>query len=285
MKIGLLRDIHTWEVKEIRKELEKRSIDHEVIDSRKLAMDSNMQREDFPYNVIIERIQSHESSLHYLDWFKRLGIPTVNALEVAALCGDKIFTSNLLKQANIPQPRYAISTSKDTLMELMESFGYPVIIKPVTGSHATLIGRVSDEYAAEMVIEHKEKLGSFHHKIFYIQEYIPKPNNRDIRAFVVDGKVIAAIYRTSSHWQTNTARGAVATNCPITPELEEICVRTANVIGEGVFGMDVFESDRGLLMNEVNYNVEFRNSGEPTGVNIQSKIVDYVIKVGENAKT
>jgi [lysine-biosynthesis-protein LysW]--L-2-aminoadipate ligase len=104
---------------------------------------------------------------------------------------------------------------------------------------------------------------------------------RDIRSFVVGDECIGAIYRSSEHWITNTARGAVATNCPVTNEIAEISVKAANAVGGGVVAIDLFESKEGLLVNEVNYTMEFKNSITTTGVNIPAKIVDYVLKVGE----
>ena len=103
---------------------------------------------------------------------------------------------------------------------------------------------------------------------------------RDIRTFVVDGETICGIYRTSEHWITNTARGAAASNCPITPELDELSRRAADAVGGGVVAIDLFETDEGLMVNEVNYTMEFRNSIHTTGVDIPAKIVDYVLKVG-----
>jgi [lysine-biosynthesis-protein LysW]--L-2-aminoadipate ligase len=68
----------------------------------------------------------------------------------------------------------------------------------------------------------------------------------------------------------------------VTPELAEICTRAARACGGGVVALDLFEDpDRGLLVNEVNYTMEFRNSIDTTGVNIPARIVDYVIQVGE----
>ncbi|MER3468147.1 MAG: 30S ribosomal protein S6--L-glutamate ligase, partial [Thermoflexus sp.] len=90
------------------------------------------------------------------------------------------------------------------------------------GSWGRLLARVNDRDAAEALLEHKEVLGGFAHGVYYIQEYIPKPG-RDIRAFVVGGQTIAAIYRTSDHWITNTARGGRAANCPVTPDLADLC--------------------------------------------------------------
>ncbi|MGC9360220.1 MAG: lysine biosynthesis protein LysX, partial [Anaerolineae bacterium] len=86
---------------------------------------------------------------------------------------------------------------------------------------------------------------------------------------------------TSPHWITNTARGGKATNCPITPELDDLSRRAAEAVGGGVVAIDLFERPNGeLLVNEVNYTMEFRNSIDTTGVDIPGKVVDYVLRVG-----
>ena len=148
------------------------------------------------------------------------------------------------------------------------------IVGPVAGAGSTTATR------PRRSLEHKVTLGSFHHGAFYIQEYVKKPG-RDIRSFVVGDETICAIYRDSPHWITNTARGGDATNCPVTPEIDEISRAAARAVGGGVVAVDLLESERGLLVNEVNYTMEFRNSIDTTGVNIPARIVDYVIEVGE----
>jgi len=140
---------------------------------------------------------------------------------------------------------------------------------------------VNDREAAEALLEHKKILGSYHHSVYYIQKYVPKPQDRDIRSFVVGDENICAIYRTSEHWITNTARGGRATNCPVTDELRDISLRGAQAVGGGVLALDIFETDQGLVVNEVNYTMEFRNSIAVTGVDIPGKVVDYVIREAE----
>ena len=110
-----------------------------------------------------------------------------------------------------------------------------------------------------------------------MQEYIDKPG-RDIRAFVVGDRTIAAIYRSSNHWITNTARGGEATNCPVTPELNDICVRAAKSVGGGILAIDILEDAQGkFVVNEINHTMEFRNSSKPTGIDIAQEVIDYVI--------
>src|SRR5258707_1335821 len=118
---------------------------------------------------------------------------------------------------------------------------------------------------------------SYQHHVHYGQEHIAKPQ-RDIRAFVVGSSTICAIYRTSEHWVTNTARGAVASNCPVTHELNRLCVRAAQAVGGGILAIDLLEDpQRGLLINEINATMEFRNSIAPTGVDIPNEMLEYVL--------
>jgi [lysine-biosynthesis-protein LysW]--L-2-aminoadipate ligase len=119
--------------------------------------------------------------------------------------------------------------------------------------------------------------------VFYVQEYIAKPG-RDIRAFVVGERCVAAIYRSSEHWITNTARGGRVTDCPVSAELAEVAIAAAAAVGGGVVAVDLLESDRGLLVNEVNHTMEFKNSIEPTGVDIPSEIVGHVLALGNGAQ-
>src|SRR5579883_2532383 len=144
------------------------------------------------------------------------------------------------------------------------------------GSWVPLLRPLTDRDAAGAAAEHQETLGGYQHQIHYIQEYIAKPQ-RDIRAFVVGSRTICAIYRTSAHWVTNTARGAVASICPVTPELNALCVQAAQAVGGGILAIDLFEDEeRGYLVNEINATMEFRNSIAPTGVDIPQEILSYI---------
>ena len=199
---------------------------------------------------------------------------------MANTCGDKLLTSTALERNGIPTPRTLIAYTPESALAACEEIGYPIVMKPAIGSWGRLLARVNDRDAAEALLEHKVTLGSFHHGAFYIQEFVRKPG-RDIRSFVVGDETICAIYRDSPHWITNTARGGAASNCPVTPELASLSLAAAVAVGGGVVAVDLFESERGLLVNEVNYTMEFRNSIDTTGVDIPGRIVDYVIAVGK----
>jgi len=122
-------------------------------------------------------------------------------------------------------------------------------------------------------------LGSFQHSVVYIQEYIRKPG-RDIRSFVIGDRTVCAIYRSSSHWITNTARGGKAEVCPVTPEIDRISLAAAQAVGGGAVAIDILEDpQRGFLVNEVNHTMEFHTLAPTTGVDVGSLIIDYTLGV------
>lgn len=279
MKIGLLHSLVRPEEKLLIKELKDRpGVELQMIDDRKLSF--NLGEDSFDLDVVLERCINHSRALHGLRLFESAGVRCVNSSKVATVCGDKILTSVHLKEHGVPQPEVRIGFTEESTLQAIEEMGYPVVLKPAVGSWGRLLAKVNDRDAAESILEHKTILGSYHHSIFYIQEYIEK-KGRDIRSFVVGEECIAAIYRYTDHWITNTARGGRAENCPLTDELRDVSLRAARAVGGGVVAADIFESPCGLLVNEVNYTMEFRNSISTTGVNIPGRIVDYVLRVAE----
>jgi [lysine-biosynthesis-protein LysW]---L-2-aminoadipate ligase len=229
------------------------------------------------WKVVIERCVSQSRGYAIAASLEAWGVEVVNPSFVIANCGDKLVTNALLCKHGIPTPRTQVAFDSEKTLEVMDATGYPIIMKPPVGSWGRLLSKINDRDAAETVLEHKEVLGGYQHQIFYMQEIIDKPE-RDIRAFVASGVCIAAIYRNSAHWITNTARGGKAENCPVTPELASLAEASAKAVGGAVVAVDLVEDPkRGLLVIEVNHTMEFKNSVSTTGVDIPRKIAEYAI--------
>ena len=273
MRIGLLHSLIRKEEKLLIEAFNDAGVEPVMIDDRKLIMDFHRAPD---VDLLVERSINHSRALHALRLFESAGVRCVNSHRVAQICGDKLLTTAALRDHGVAQPECRVAFTEESALEAIEELGYPVVLKPAVGSWGRLLSKINDRNAAETVLEHKTVLGSYHHSIFYIQQYIEK-RGRDIRSFVVGDDCIAAIYRSSEHWITNTARGARASNCEVTPEVADISLAAAGAVGGGIVAVDLFESDDGLLVNEVNYTMEFRNSIDTTGVNIPRVVADYAI--------
>jgi [lysine-biosynthesis-protein LysW]--L-2-aminoadipate ligase len=279
IKLGVLYSRLRVEEKKIFTALEARGLDYERIDDRRISFDLDNPEDWLNYDAVLERSISFARGLYALRVLNAWGVPTVNTARVAEICGDKVATSAALAEANVPQPRSEVAFTPQSALEAIETLGYPVVLKPVVGSWGRLLAKINDRDAAEALLEHKATLGSYQHSIFYIQEYVQKPG-RDIRAFVIGNRAICAMYRSSEHWITNTARGGEGEVCPITSEIDDLCSRAAHAVGGGVLAVDLIEHpQRGLLVNEINHTMEFNTLLPTTGIDIPAMIVDYLLDV------
>jgi [lysine-biosynthesis-protein LysW]---L-2-aminoadipate ligase len=281
LKIGVLYSRVRVEEKWIFNTLEKRGVDFDRLDDRAIHFDLENPAPWREYDAVIERSISYNSGLYALRILNSFGVTTVNTAAVAEACGDKLTTSTLLAKAGLPQPRNVVAFTPESALVAVEELGYPAVVKPVVGSWGRLLAKVNDRDSAEAIFEHKATLGSAQHQVFYIQEFIKKPG-RDIRAIVIGDRVLTAMYRKSEHWITNTARGGEGELCPITPEIQSLCLGAAQAMGGGVLAVDLIEhSERGYLINEINHTMEFHTMQPLSGVDVAGEIVDYTVNVAK----
>lgn len=279
MRVCIICSLVRPEEKQLIEAFERHGVRPDVVDDRGAVFDLNDLSAWRQYDVVVERCVSQSRALYVQRMMRLAGVRTVNTHDVIENCGDKFITTQLLLEQGVPTTRVLMAFTPDSALKAIETLGYPCVLKPVVGSWGRGVVRVNDRDAAEAVVGLRDELGGYQQHIYYVQEMIAKPQ-RDIRSFVIGDRCVAAIYRTSAHWITNTHLGGKASNCPVTPELERISVAAAKAVGGGIVAVDLFEDPaRGLLVNEVNHTMEFRNSVPATGVDIPGLMAEYVLGV------
>jgi [lysine-biosynthesis-protein LysW]--L-2-aminoadipate ligase len=277
--IGLLITYLREEEKLILKAARSRGIEITTMLERKLVLDMSAHTAadaGIDVDVVLDRCVAHLPAGYALRTFERWGIPTINPAAATAICDDKALCSLALERAGVRTPRTLMAFSIESALEACEQIGYPAVLKPVTGSWGRLLTKVNGPEQAKIILEQKKELGSIHHSIFYVQEYLEKPG-RDIRAFVIGERVIAASYRTSDHWITNTARGATSVACKVTPEIEEAALAACKAVGARWAGVDLIEMPEGYTCVEVNTGGEFHGLMKTTDRNIAAEIVNELL--------
>lgn len=275
--LGLLHTTIRADEKLIMAAAEARGLHVKLVDVRTEIFHPTTYQLEF--DIALERCISTSKGTYATYFLESMGVRVINSSSIASICEDKFLTSLALQRASVSTPDFALVFGVEEAKQAIERLGgFPVVIKPNVGSWGRLLAKINDLDALEAIIEHKDVLGSPQQKAIYIQQYVKKPG-RDIRLFVIGGEARCAIYRTSPHWITNTARGGQATVCPLTDDLRAIAKTASDAVGGGILALDVFETDQGFSINEINHTMEFKNSELPTGMSISGAIVDYCIKI------
>ncbi len=281
MNVGILYSRIRRDEKLLLGELRERDHEIEKIDVRKQQFSLSAPPESFEdVDILVDRCLATSRSLYATQFAEAYGIPVVNSAETAAVCANKIKNSLALEQAGVPTPETEVAFTKSAALEIVEEFGYPCVLKPVIGSWGRLMAKIDSRSAAEAIFEHKETLGHYEHKIFYIQEFVEKPD-RDIRVLAVDGEPIAAMVRSSEHWLTNAAKGAETDTFELDEEARELVADASEAVGGGLLGVDLMETagshrDPGYTVHEVNHNVEFKALNDATDIDVPARVVDWL---------
>lgn len=281
LRLGVLVSFLRQEEKLILQAARARGMDVTPIFDRELTLNVSAPtaaESGIEIDVLLDRSVVHSRAGYTLFAMDRWGIPTLNSSAAVTICDDKARASMVLEAAGIPSPRTFVAYSEESALKACEALGYPAVLKPVTGSWGRLIAKVNGPEQARAILAQKSEHGSFHHEIYYIQEFIEKPG-RDIRAYVIGGQVIAASYRTSEHWITNAARGAVSVQCPITPEIEELAIRACAAVDARLAGVDLIETNEGLKVIEINTGGEFKGLMTTTDRDLAGEIVEEAARI------
>ncbi|PSQ10430.1 lysine biosynthesis protein LysX [Halobacteriales archaeon QS_5_70_15] len=276
MNVGVLYSRIRRDEKLLLSELRERGHEVTKIDVRKERFGVHEPPVSFEgCDLVLDRCLATSRSRYITRFVDRYGIPVVNDPETAEVCADKARNSLVLSEAGVPTPNTEVAFTKESALESIEGFGYPCVLKPVVGSWGRLMAKIDSRDAAEAILEHKETLGHYEHKVFYIQEFVEKPG-RDIRVVATDGEPVAAMARSSEHWLTNAAQGAEVEPLEVTDEMRDLVERASDAVGGGLLGVDLMETGDDYTVHEVNHTVEFKALDSVTDVDVPAAVVDWL---------
>ncbi len=210
--------------------------------------------------------------LDLLHRMERGGIPIINAPAAIEKAVDKYYALTLLAEHRLPVPRTVVTEDPRKALQAFHDLGGDVVVKPIFGSRGIGITRVSDPEIAYRIFRSL----AFVHHVLYVQEFIPH-GTQDIRAFVIGGQVVAAMHRIGGGWKTNVSQGATSVATQLNPELEELAVQAATIVGCDVAGVDIMKGPDHYVVNEVNSQPGFQALQTATRVDVADRIIDYVV--------
>jgi RimK family alpha-L-glutamate ligase len=219
----------------------------------------------------LEQVIYRVDALH---WIEERGVLVVNSPRTIERCVDKFYTTALLHDAGLPTPETIVCEQTDDALAAVRTMG-ECIIKPIFGSLGHGMVRVSEPEVARRVVRTLEQTRT----VFYVQKAIDH-GGRDIRVFVVGGKVLGAIERRApeGEWRTNVAIGGSATPFELPDEWAQVAVRAANTVGADYAGVDLLPSrDGGIFVLEVNGIPGWEGFQKATGIDVAGAIVGQLL--------
>ena len=281
MQLTILYDRIRWEEKVLAEEARTMGLAMNMMDAKtnplELVGDVELCKEEIG-DVVLQRCMSHIRGLYYAAILEKRKL-VINSFNVISTTSNKLLCTLTLDKHKVPTPRTAVAFSLESALDKADQMGFPLVIKPIIGSWGKMVAIVRDRYEAESLFEAREMLHEPLQQVFYLQEYVKRPP-RDIRAIIIGDRMLTSIFRIQPEddWRTNVARGGVSEIALLDKEQQEIILKAAESVGGGVLGVDAMESDRGLLVHEINSSVEFKGASNVSKVNIPKAIIEYAMQ-------
>ena len=285
-KIGLAYTMLTLENAALKSALAASGADVVLInDERELFMLDSLSEAHAGLGSLLCRSSSLSRSLCFSYLFEQHGVHALNSHASQQICGDKVLCSAKLSKAGIPTPKVALAFSAQSALAAADSMGYPCVIKPPIGSWGRMVCKIPDRECAAAVVSLKSTLGHFTDKIYYVQQYVDKPG-RDIRVLLVGDEIALSVCRNApapGAFLTNLNAGGTASEFPLPPEMAEAAHKVGDLLGSGIYGIDVIEDKQGgFFVLEVNHSPEFSKSSGAKISCVAQKIAGFAISCAKN---
>lgn len=205
-----------------------------------------------------------------------LGIPHTMDVQALLLARDKMASLQVLAAHHLPVPRTVLCFSvREVRTAALRMEQFPIVVKLLESTHGVGVALARSLYELERIAE-----GFLHlQDRVILQEYIEESDGRDIRAFIVGNRVVAAMERKAmeGEFRANIHRGASARAVQLSEKDKDLCLRAATALGVEVAGVDLIPSNRGPLLMEINASPGLEGIETATEVDIAGAIIEYAV--------
>jgi ribosomal protein S6--L-glutamate ligase len=294
VKIGILsRKASLYSTKRLKEAALEHGHEVTVVDYSRCYMNITSHKPQVLYNheplgfdAIIPRIGASMTfyGTAVVRQFEMMGVASANESQAIVRSRDKLRALQLLAAAGIGLPVTGFARSIKDVDGLLQMVGNaPLIIKLLEGTQGVGVVLAETNKAAESVISAFRQLDAN----ILVQEFIKEARGADVRAFVVDGKVVASMLRQGpeGEFRSNLHRGGTARAVKLTPEERSTAVRSAKILGLKVAGVDMLRSNHGPLVMEVNSSPGLEGIENSSGVDVAGKIIDFLEEHAKRGRT
>ena len=295
MKIAMLaRNPKLYSHKRLQEAAEERGHELDIINTLRCYMNIASRRPEIFYNgeklpvydAVIPRIGASVTfyGLAVLRQFEMMGVYPLNESVAIGRSRDKLRSMQILARDGIGLPVTTFAHDPSQTEELVKlAGGAPLVVKLLEGTQGIGVVLADTDRSAKSVIEAFRGANVN----ILVQEFIKEAGGSDIRAFVVGGKVVAAMKRQGAEgeFRSNLHRGGSAQSIKISPEERSTAVRAAKSLGLNVCGVDMLRANHGAVVMEVNSSPGLEGVENATGIDIAGKIIEFLEKEAKPGKT
>ncbi len=272
----------------LREEAEKMGHDLEILNPEyfDLLVDSteNWQaiyqgKEIGPPDLIIPRTGSETTYTGFalMRFYEVIGVPMLNSSQSIQITADKLYSQEVLAAHRIPLPKTMLGRFPADPDLIEKQIGFPLVVKTLSGTRG---GGVFLTETREQFKDLTDLIAETNSNVHFIfQEYISRSHGRDLRVFVINGKVLACMERQSvdGSFKSNISRGGQGMNYPVTPEIERLASQIVNILDIQVAGIDLLFDDDGYRVCEVNSSPDFKGLESACPVNAAKAMIEAAI--------
>ncbi len=284
MRIAVLsRNPRGYSAKRFREAASARGHEARILDTLRFAIGLERGRPELiyrgkrmrKYDAVLPRIGASITffGLAVLRQFEQMGVYTINESVAIQRSRDKLRSMQILSRYDVGLPATAFVRGREDVLPAIERVGgVPVILKVLEGTQG--VGVILAE-SARTALAIVETLQSAKQQVL-IQKFVSESKGRDIRAFVVGDRVVAAMRRTAQgdEFRSNVHRGGKAASLTLDPAFAETAVRAAQIMGLRLAGVDMLEGERGPQVMEVNSSPGLEGIENATGVDVAGAIIE-----------
>jgi ribosomal protein S6--L-glutamate ligase len=280
MHIAILAAGAGWHVRDLQRAAALLGYDAVAVDFRRVQAGVAATADSLaPFDGVLVRTMppgSLEQVIFRMDALHRIqarGIPVLNPPTAVEICVDKYLTTARLAAAGLPVPPTIVCQHADAALEAFTALGGDVVVKPLFGSEGRGMMRITDPELAWRTFHTLERQQA----VLYLQRFIAHPG-WDLRAFVIGGRVVAAMQRRSNGgWKTNVAQGGAGEPVQLAFAEEQLALRAAAAVGTPVAGVDLLPGPAGeWFLLEVNAVPGWRALSAVTGIDLAALLLRYL---------
>jgi ribosomal protein S6--L-glutamate ligase len=286
MKLAILScSPNAYSTRRLKEAVEQRGHSVDVLNTLKFAIDLDQgspdlfyrQKQVSDYDAVLPRIGASITyyGIAVVRQFQEMDVFCANTSHGIMNSRDKLRSLQILSRHHIGIPRTTfVRDKKDVLPAIERVGGAPVVIKLIEGTQGIGVLLAESVKAAEGIVE----LLQSQKQNVLIQKFVAESKGRDIRAFVVGDRVVAAMRRVAQgqEFRSNVHRGGIAEPVELSEEYRETAVRATQILGLQVAGVDMLEGKNGPQIMEINSSPGLEGIETCTGLDVAGAVIEYI---------